>query len=663
MHGEEDAETLHLRGVHEQRQGRPQAALVLYDRAIALDAGLAPLHANRGAALRELARPTEALASLDRALALDPRHAGAHANRAAALLDLGRAAEALDAAACSLALAPHHPAALYNRVTALIALGRPDAALAACEPARAVLGEHVELLAHHGALLRAAGRPREALACCDAALAQAPQRADLHVQRGHALGELGDPQGAAASYATALELAPGMPWVFGDWLHARLRMCDWAGLETAFAHLGTAIDAGRPVCEPFVALFAPLSPGQRRRCAEIHVREHWPRAAPPLPADPAPPARLRIGYFSADWREHPTAQLMAGLIEAHDRQRVEVIGFAFGPPPPAGDAMRTRLRAGFDRFVEVHGRSDAEVAAIAREFGIHIAIDLGGHTRGARSGVFAQRAAPLQLAWLGFPGTLGAPFIDYLLADAVVLPPGHEAAFSESVARLPHCYQPNDDRRAVAARSCTRAELGLPERGFVFCCFNQPAKITPEVFAMWMRLLHSAPESVLWLLDVHPASTRALRGHAQSHGVAAGRLVFAPRWPVAEHLARLRAADLALDTWPCGAHTTASDALWAGVPFLTRLGEGFAERVGASLLHAVGLPELIAGSAQAHEAQALALARDRPRLAALRERLQRQRTTAPLFDTRGFARRLEAAFAQLWERRRAGLPPAPLQCD
>ncbi len=654
--GDEDRDTLHLRGVLEQRAGRPDAALVWYDRVIAADAGCAAVHANRGAALRDLRRPLDALASLDRALVLDPRHAGAHANRAAALLDLGRAAEALGAAEQALALEPRHAAALYNRVTALMALGRAADALAACVPARAVLGAHIELLLHQGNLLRHAGRTREGLACYDAALAQAPQRADLHVQRAHALAELGGLEAARSGYARALALAPELPWVFGHWLHAKLKLCDWDGLEAAFGRLGAAIDAGRPVCEPFVALLAPLSARQRRQAAETYVRHHWPQAQPPLQADRAVPARLRIGYFSADWREHATAQLMAGLIEAHDRRRVEVIGFAFGAPL-AGDAMRERLRVACDRWFEVHERSDAQVAALARELGLHIAVDLGGHTRGARTGVFAHRAAPVQLAWLGFAGTLGAPFIEHLLADAVVLPPGDAADCSETVLRLPHCYQPNDDRRALAARTCTRAELGLPDGAFVYCCFVQPARIRPDVFATWMRLLQAQPGAVLWLLDAHPASTRALRGHAQAHGIAPERLVFAPRWPAAEHLARLRAADLALDTWPYGAHTTASDALWAGVPFLTWHGETFAARVGASLLHALGLPELVADSAEAHEAMARALAHDPVRLGALRVRLAQLRTSAPLFDTARCARGVEAAYAALWEQRRLAAPP------
>ena len=645
-------DALHLLGVVEHQQGRATEAVTWFDRAIAVAADRAPVHANRGAALRDLRQTAQALASLDRALGLDPQHAGAHANRAAVLLDLGRADEALAAVEQALAIEPAHPAAAYNRVTALIALGRHTEALAACEAARALLPGHVELLLHHGNLLRSVGRVREALVSYAEAVQRDPRHAGAHVQHGHAAGEVGDLETALTSYARALDLAPDLPWVFGHWLHTRLKLCDWDRLDTAFTRLAEGIDAGRPMCEPFVALLAPLSPMQRRRCAEIHVQQHWPRTAPRLPPRVASPDRLRIGYFSADFRDHPIAHLIAGVIEAHDRTRIEPIGFSFSPAP-AADAMRERLRAGFDRFHDVHDRSDAQVAQLARDMALDIAVDLGGHTRGARSGVFASRAAPVQVAWLGYPGTFGAPFVEHLIADAVVLPPEDAAAYTEAIVRLPHCYQANDDRRSIAAHTPPRRELGLPDEAFVFCCFNNPAKITPPVFGLWMRLLQALPHAVLWLLDAHPASSRALRRHAVALGIEPERIVFAPRVPAADHLARHRTADLALDTWPYGAHTTASDALWAGLPLLTCLGEGFAARVGASLLRAAGLPELVTETPAAYEALAVELARDVPRLSALREPLRRDRATPALFDTARFTRDLEAVYTSLWASVRA----------
>ena len=651
-----DAAELLAQAVALHRAGRLDEAQALYREVLVLQPQqLDALHW-RGAALRDLGRAREALVCIDGALAIDPAHAKAWANRAAALLDLGRAQDALDAIDRSLALDPGDAAARYNRASALEQLGRHRDALAACEHALERLPEHPDLLDRHGRLLRVLGRPQAALASFERAVALAPGDAGLHLNRGHALADLGRHDEAAQAYARAWALAPELPYLLGHLLHARLKTCDWDGLETLFAQLGAAIDAGRPACEPFVTLFTPLSAAQQRRCAEIHVRHAWPDYLElPRPRS-RDAARIHLGYFSADFREHATAQLLAGVLEQHDRRRVEVTAFAFGAP--VDDVMRTRLRAGVDRFIDVHERSDAEIVALARELGVQIAIDLGGHTRGARSGVFARRAAPLQVAWLGYPGTLGAPFIDYLVADPVVLPAAQTSVYREQIAWLPHCYQPNDDRRAVATRHVTRRECGLPDEGFVFCCFNQPAKIAPKVFEVWMGLLRDVPGSVLWLLQVGSAASDRLRKAAGARGVAPERLVFAPRIAPAEHLARHRVADLFIDTWPCNAHTTASDALWGGLPVLTCIGETFAGRVGASLLHAVGLPELVTRSTAEYAALAVTLATDPPRLEALRERLAAQRSTAPLFDTTRFTRDLEAAFAAMWTRHAGGEPPA-----
>jgi protein O-GlcNAc transferase len=653
-------DALHLLGVIEHQRGDAAAALSWFDRAVATGRQNAALHANRGAALRDLRRAEDALASLGQALALDPQHAKALNNRAAVLLDLGRGEEALEDVQRALAIDADHAPALYNRASALVLLGRDAQALVACERALVALPDHVELLIHRANLLRARGRAGEALASCGRAIALDPRHAGAHVGRGHALSELGRHADAAASYRVALDLAPQMPLLPGHALHARLRICDWAEIDGCIAQIAQGIDAGEPVCEPFVALLLPLTAAQQQRCAEVHVARRWPRPAEQVPAAPASAdGRIRIAYFSADFREHPTAQLVAGLIEAHDRSRFEVTGFAFGPP--VDDAMTERLRRTFDRFVAVHDQNDDAIVQAARRLGIQIAIDLGGHTRGSRTGIFARRAAPLQLAWLGYPGTTGAPFIEHLIADATVVPAAQLARCTEKVVWLPHGYQANDVRREIAQRVFTRRELGLPDDSFVFCCFNNPAKISPTVFSIWMRLLQAVPGSMLWLLQADPIATDNLRGEARRRGIDPQRLEFAPRWPLADHLARHRAADLFLDTWPYNAHTTASDALWAGLPVLTRIGEAFAGRVAASLLRAIGLDELIAGTDEDYEARALALATEPARLAALRERLAAQRLSAPLFDTARFARAFEAALSALWQRHERGLPRMHLE--
>jgi predicted O-linked N-acetylglucosamine transferase (SPINDLY family) len=369
--------------------------------------------------------------------------------------------------------------------------------------------------------------------------------------------------------------------------------------------------------------------------------------------------RIRIGYFSADYSGHATMHLMAGLLELHDRERFEVTGFSFGPV--VQDAVRARVESAFERFVEVGNRSDREVAALSRELSIDIAVDLKGYTSEARPGIFAHRAAPVQVGYLGYPGTLGAGYVDYLIADRMVVPEGSEGYYQEKLVYLPDSYQVNDAKRRIAETRYERQELGLPREGFVYCCFNNNYKIMPAMFGVWMRILGRVPGSVLWLLEDNAQAAKNLRTAAEQQGVSSERLVFAPRVAAGEHLARHRCADLFLDTLPCNAHTTASDALWAGLPVLTCLGQGFAARVAGSLVRAVGLPELIAASLEDYEELAVQLAQDPRRLEGLRARLEANRGSAPLFDTARYARHLESAYTLIHARHRAGLPPASIE--
>ena len=321
--------------------------------------------------------------------------------------------------------------------------------------------------------------------------------------------------------------------------------------------------------------------------------------------------------------------------------------------------MRRRLEAAFDRLIDVQDKTDAEVASLARELGIDIAVDLGGYTTDSRAGIFAQRPAPVQIGALGFPATIGSPHLDYMLADTVVVPAAQRAHYSEKLIYLPH-FQPNDRARPAVGKTPARTDVGLPETGFVFCCFNNIYKITPEGFASWMRILSKAPGSVLWLPDINPSTVRNLRAAATNHGVDAARLMFAPHVGEADHFTRQAAADLFLDTLPYNAHTTASDALWAGLPVLTCAGESYAARVAASVLTAAGLSELITTSRPAYEALAVELAGDRARLANIRRDLAAARDSGPLFDIAAYTRDLEEAYRQVLARRRNGAPDADL---
>jgi predicted O-linked N-acetylglucosamine transferase (SPINDLY family) len=411
---------------------------------------------------------------------------------------------------------------------------------------------------------------------------------------------------------------------------------------------------------PFFLLPLCDSPTLQQRAAVRWVSAQCPSDAAVVPiATRHHAAPIHIGYFSADYHEHATSYLIAQLLELHDRSRFRVSCISFGPPSEG--AMRKRLVAGCDDFIDVRGQSDASIALLARSRGIDIAVDLKGFTQDNRIGIFAHRAAPLQVNFLGYPGTMGAPFIDYIIADPVVIPESLQHLYTEKIIRLPHSYQVNDAARAIAAVSVTRSELNLPHTGFVFCCFNNAYKILPAMFDRWMRILSRVDGSVLWLLGDNPGMIHNLQREAAARGIAPERLIFADRIDVPHHLARHRAADLFIDTLPCNAHTTGSDALWAGVPLLTCAGDSFAARVAASLLRAIGLPELIAETPERYEEMAIHYARHPDLLSDIRRRLNQNRLTEPLFDTPRYCRDLEAALAGIYGRQQAGDPPNNLR--
>jgi predicted O-linked N-acetylglucosamine transferase (SPINDLY family) len=436
-----------------------------------------------------------------------------------------------------------------------------------------------------------------------------------------------------------------------------MNLCAWSDLAADVERLTAGIEAGAAVSAPFPVVALLDSAPLQLKAAQIWVRERFPRQ-PVLGEIPRHPARdkIRVGYFSADFHAHPVARLLAELIERHDRSRYEVTAFSFGPDTQ--DDMRQRMEKAFDRFIDVREQSDTQIALLSRSLGIDIAVDLGGHTANSRTAIFALRAAPLQINYLGYAGTMGADYMDYLIADRTTIPPAQRAHYAEKIVHLAACFLPHDSTRAIADTAYTRADLGLPHAGFVYCCFNNNYKITPAVFDDWMRILRRTDDSVLWLSQNSPLAAANLRREAARRGVGAERLIFADRMAsLPEHLARHRAADLFLDTRPYNAHATAQDALWAGLPVLTLIGATFAGRVAASLLEAVELPELITTTAGQYEDVAVALAAEPQRLADIKRRLADHRRTAPLFDTASFTRHLEAAYSLMHARYQADLPP------
>lgn len=611
----------------------------------------------RAAGLLGQARTAEALPVLDRALAARPGDPAALYQRASALIRLGRHTEALDDLDRLLRQRPGYGDAHYNRGVALLALGRSEEAIASCDRALQLDPRDADAFNNRGLAWTALQRIDRAERDFGHALALRPDHADALHNRAVALQSLRRPAEAAEAYARLVALRPDYPYAKGKLLHARMLCCDWRGFDRLAAEVDAEVRRGGPAIDPFGYLAVARSAADARRCAETYAAGIRPNGAAP-PSRPAPPAgspRIRIGYLSGEFRRQATSLLMVQFFESRDRRRFEAVAFDNGFDDRSD--TRRRLAAAFDEIVDIAPLSDADAAQAIERRGIDILVDLSGYFGRSRPGVLALRPAPLQLNYLGFPGTLGGAWIDYLVADARLIPPEACVHYREQVVHLPLCYQPNDATREIG-EAPARADCGLPPQGFVFCCFNNNFKITPAVFEVWMRLLKALDGSVLWLLEDNPAAAANLRGEAERRGVAAGRLVFAPRWPLERHLARQRLADLFLDTLPCNAHTTASDALWAGLPLLTCRGETFAGRVAASLLDGLGLPELITEDLAAYEAAALRLAREPQALAELRERLARHRLDHPPFDTLRLTRHVEAAYAAMQARRLRGEPPA-----
>jgi protein O-GlcNAc transferase len=639
--------------------GRPAEALAAYDRALTLKPAFVEALYNRANALRELGRAPEALAGYGEALRLRPDFAEAWSNRGTALKALGRLDEALHSYQRALELQPDAAESHNNRGNALADLQRYDEALECYARALGIDSAYAEAHNNRGTVYRDLGRLPQALESYERALECQPDFAEACGNRAGVLKDLGRLEEAAAAYQQALRLQPGCEWAYGAWLHARLHLCDWHGFEEQVAELAQRVSRHERATPPFPLLTLTDEPALHRQAAEIWTRDACPERAllPPLERR-APGGRIRLGYYSGDFHAHPVPHLIVELFERHDRQRFELVGLSFGPH--SADSVRQRIAAGCDRFIDVRMRSDREIAQLSRELQIDIAIDLMGFTANERTGIFAHRAAPIQVNYLGYPGTMAARYIDYLIADRTLIPEEARAHYSERIVYLPHSYQPNDRQRQIADRHFSRAQLGLPSEDFVFCCFNNTFKIAPRCFDLWMRLLGAVPGSVLWLLEDRPTAAENLRREARARGIDPQRLVFARRMHLAEHLARHRCADLFLDTLPYNAHTTASDALWSGLPVLTCMGRSFAARVAASLLSAIGLPELITHDVRDYEARARELARDPAQLAALRTRLQANRLTAPLFDSARFARHIEHAYTQMYERYQARLDPEHL---
>lgn len=619
------AETHFNDGMAHVRGGDFDSAAKAFRRAIQADPGHTFAHNNLGMALAALGHHEEATTAFRRAIETDPNYAQAHFNLGASLQLLGMRDEAFACFARTVEIDPGHEEGYYY-------LGL----------------EH-----------QAAGRLNEALACYLKASDLSPNEADIYTALANVLVRLKLPDAAAQALERALSLNPDDSVSRAHLMHWLARDCDWERLDPRRDWIPRLGVSGGHV-PPFPLLALEDHPERHRIRSEKFAAVTFSQGtALPAPARPAARAkRLRIGYFSADFHDHATMFLAARMFEVHDRDRFTILGYSYGRDETG--SMRGRAANAFDEFKDVKDLSDQAIAELARADRIDVAVDLKGFTEQQRLGIFSRRPAPVQITYLGYPGTLATPFIDYLVADRIVVPDSERNAYSERLIYLPHSYQVNDDTRFVPDQVGQRSEAGLPPEGFVFCCFNNSYKLSPVEFDIWMELLRQVERSVLWLL-VSPGHMQAnLRKAAVRRGVDPSRLVFAPRVDLNAHLARLCFADLFLDTFNYNAHTTGSDALWAGVPMVTKAGRSFAARVGASLLHAVGLGELVTTSERDYADLALALAKDPERLAAIRATLAANRSTMPLFDTELSTRHIERAYDMAYDRYLKGQAPADI---
>jgi protein O-GlcNAc transferase len=684
------AEAFNNRGNALQAQKRFDAAVASYEMAIARRPRYAAAWINRGLALYELKRFDEALASYDQAIGARPGDAAAFTNRGNAFQAKNLLEEAVTSYDRAIALAPDDAAAFSNRGNALRELKRLDEALASCDRAieikpgyseawinRAiVLGElkqfdealvsynhaialkpdEARAFYNRGNTLRELKRFDEALKDYDRAISLKPDFADAFDNRGAVLAELARFDEARASYNYAIALAPDHKFAFGGLADCAIRQCDWTRRDELCDALRWHVIDGKSRISPLLLLGYGDDAALHLSCARHYVLDRFGTAPQRFGSSAIRRNdKIRLAYLSSDFRRHAVAYLVVELFERHDRTQFEVFGVSLGADD--GSDMRTRIIAAFDQFIDVRTQGDREVARLIKDLQVDIAIDLNGHTQDERLGILALRPAPIQVNYLGYPGTTGADFIDYIIADATVLPFDQQPHYTEHIVHLPDCYQANDRKRRIASRTPTREEVGLPAEGFVFCCFNNSWKIAPPVFDVWMRLLKAVEGSVLWLYRDNRQAEANLRNEGVARGIDPSRLVFAGPLPHADHLARHRLADLFLDTLPYNAHTTASDALWSGLPVLTCRGKAFAGRVAASLLTAVSLPELVTQSLDEYESWALRLATDAPLLRGFRQRLERNLLECPLFATDRFCRHIETAYTAMWELWQRGEKP------
>jgi predicted O-linked N-acetylglucosamine transferase (SPINDLY family) len=633
-----------------------QEAIFNFNKALILKPDYTDAYFNLGKTQRALGHYKDAIVSYSKCINLDKSYADAYNNRGTIYLEnLKNYENAVTNFQQFLTLAPESFQGFYNLGNALKQLERYEEALLSYSRAIHLKPDYAEAYFNQGLTFGELGRHEDALLSYSRAIHLKPDYAEAYYNQGLTFSELRCYDDALASYGLAIQLKPKMDYLLGNLMHTKMLLCDWANFYSLVNQLTESLVNKEIVTTPFVTLALIDNPELQKQSAEIFINENHPLSNQlPKIFKCKKNQKIRIGYFSADFRNHPVSYLTAELFELHNRDQFEIIAFSFALDTQ--DPIRKRLKKGFDKFIDVRDKSNTQIASLAREMGIDIAVDLGGHTRDSRLDIFAMRAAPIQISYIGYLGTIGAQYFDYLMADQFLIPQDKKESYSEKIAYLPS-YQVNDSKQMISKNLFTRTEIGLPENAFVFCCFNNTYKITPSTFDSWMRILNEVNGSVLLLLDANETAKNNLKKEATVRGVDANRLIFGKPLPLPEYIARYRIANLFLDTLPYNAGTTASDALRVGLPVLTQMGGSFASRMGASILNAVGLPDLITTSPKEYESLAIKLATHPDQLEEIRSRLFGNLSTSPLYNTKLFAHHIELAYQEMYKRNQEELPP------
>jgi len=634
---------------------RYEEAISCFDTAINHQPYFAEAWLNKGGTQHELKRYEEAINCFNTALKLKPDFAQAWSNKGNTLHELKRYEAAIDCFEKALNLKPDLAEAWSNQGNTLQQLKRYEAAINCFDKALGLQPNFTEAWSNKGSTLHQLMHYDEAIDHYEKAINLNPNFVQAWSSKGNALEQLKQYEAAVAHYEKALSLNPNTNWGLGSVVHLKMKMCDWDHLAENIKKLQSGIQTNKKNSHPFHMLALIDDESLQKKSAEIYSQDQYLPdftlgAISKIPRH----NKIRIGYFSTDFRHHPVSILTAELFELHDKNQFEIIAFSLGFDDKS--PMRARLSQSFDQFIDVSGMSDLEIVKLARKLEIDIAVDLGGFTSDNRTGIFALRAAPVQMSYIGYLGTMGSQYIDYLFADKIIVPEDSKQLYSEKIAYLPS-YQANDSHRKIADKVFTRAELGIPQDSFVFACFNNNYKILPATFDSWMRILKATDRSILFLYAENEWAQKNLLKEAEARGIESQRIIFGTHLPTDEYLARYQACDLFLDTAPYNAGTTASDALWAGLPVLTLIGKSFASRVAASLLTAIDLPELITSTQSAYEAQAIELAHNPDKLASIKEKLAQNRSSTQLFNTSLFTKNIEAVYTKIYQRYQEDLPP------